>query len=322
MRWLPDCLCSLAAQTYRDFEVLLVDNGSTDQSVGWVSEHYPAVRLIRSSRNLGFAAANNAAIRASCSDWVATLNNDTRVLPDWLGALVEAAEQSAGVAAQTGQRGIGMVASCMLLWDQPLLLDSAGIRVDKAGIGWNRYWDEPAGRAQIQDEVLGPCAGAALYRRAMLDEVGLFDEDFFAYYEDVDLAWRAQWAGWRCIYAPAAQVYHAHSATGGQASAFKAYHLARNRIWTWLKNYPLPQLLPMTPIILAYDLLSLAAAIMNGQGRAALVGRAAALRGLPAMVSKRQRMARRLPASGMMKMLEPAENPFAILRRRGNDLRR
>ena len=180
---LAPCLLALAAQTNQDREVVLVDNGSQDGSVEWVRSRFPTVRLLAQERNLGFAAAINQGILASNSRYVVTLNNDTEPEPNWLAALVSAAENDPTV---------GMCASKMLFADRPGIINSTGICLDRAGIAWDRRGGEPDDGREIEPvEVFGPCGGAALYRRAMLDQIGLFDEDFFAYLEDVDLAWRA-----------------------------------------------------------------------------------------------------------------------------------
>jgi GT2 family glycosyltransferase len=304
-RYLEPCLRSVFAQEFRDLYVILVDNGSTDGSADLVRARFPQVHLVENSDNRGFAVANNQAIRASTSEFVATLNNDTEVDPGWLGALVRAMETDPG---------IGMCASKMLLADRREVIDSAGIAVDKAGIVWNREAgniDHPGTVVPIP--VFGPCAGAALYRRAMLDDIGLFDEDFFAYMEDVDLAWRAQWAGWKCVYVPKAAVYHVHSATGREGSHFKNRLLGRNKIWLLCKNYPL---LPWYMLlVLAYDLMSVGYAVAAGRGPGALQGRIESLSRILHMLAKRRRISRSISPRAMMAKLQPAENPLAVLRR-------
>jgi hypothetical protein len=213
-------MSALAAQTSRDFEVIVVDNGSQDGSVEWLDAHAPNVRLVRNQANLGFAMANNQGIRASSAPLVAALNNDALPEPEWLETLVSAAEQAPEA---------GMFASKILLRESDGRMDSAGIEVDRAGIAWNRRWGEhDLGEESTCVEVFGPSAAAAVHRRAILDHIGLFDEDYFIYYEDVDLAWRAQWAGWRCVYVPQAVVHHEHSATTVRGSPFKNYLLGRN----------------------------------------------------------------------------------------------
>lgn len=266
---LARCLPSALAQTWTDTEVVVWDNGSTDGSADWVEAHYPAVRVLRGERNLGFAEGNNAAIQATECPYVATLNNDAEPDPNWLTSLIEAIEASPDV---------GMCASKMVRADDVGTMDACGIEVDRAGIAWNRYSGEPDRQDETTPyEVFGPCAGAALYRRAMLEQVGAFDERFFAYYEDVDLAWRARRAGWRCLYVPGARVVHRHSSTGREGSPFKGYHLGRNKVWTLIKNYPWPEWLVYLPVIVAYDVAAWGYALLRGDVHP-LRGRLAALR--------------------------------------------
>lgn len=242
---LARCLEALAAQTYRDFEIIIVDNGSTDGSVAFVKENHPRVRLIENDRNLGFAVPNNQAIRIACGRYIVTLNNDTRPAPDWLGALVQAADD---------HPEMGTFASLVVFDDQRSIIDSAGLSVTLAGMGCQRRMGQMVDQVHGPEEVFGTCAAAALYRRELLDDVGLFDEDYFAYYEDVDLAWRARLRGWRAMLVPQALVYHAHSATGGRGSSFKRRLIARNKLWTIVKNYPFPAWLVCLPLILAYNI--------------------------------------------------------------------
>ena len=276
--FLEPCLRSLQAQTFADWEAILVDNGSTDGSVEMLRERFDWVRLIVNPRNLGFAAANNQAIRASTAPYIATLNNDTRPEPDWLASLVK---------TMASHPDVGACASKMLFADRLGMINSAGIAIDRAGIAWDRLGGEAdrPGEVELQ-EVFGACAGAALYRRAMLDEVGLFDEDFFAYMEDVDLAWRARSAGWRALYVPAARVVHHHSGTSIEGSAFKSRLLGRNKLWLLTKNYPWPQLLWYGPLIAAYDLGSVLVALLGGDPNP-MIGRWQSLRGLSRMLGKR-----------------------------------
>ena len=262
---LPDCLAALATQTFRDFEVIVVDNGSRDDSVKWLTINAPATRIICNSSNLGFATANNQGIRASSAPLIATLNNDAVPDPAWLDRLVEAADHLAWAS---------MFASQIILRDSGGRLDSTGIEVDRAGVAWNRDWKKPGpDRATEPIEVFGPSAAAALYRRAMLDQIGLFDEDLFAYYEDVDLAWRAQWAGWHCAYVPQALVEHAHSATGGQRSPFKSYYLGRNKWRVIARNYPFAALRRYVPVMVLIDMVAMCGAVWQSRSLDALRGR-------------------------------------------------
>jgi GT2 family glycosyltransferase len=166
-------------------------------------------------------------------------------------------------------------------------------------------------------EVFGPCAGAALYRRAMLDQVGLFDEEFFAYLEDVDLAWRARLAGWRCLYAPEASVLHVHSATGVEGSPFKSYHLGRNKLWAIAKNYPAPHLYLLLPLIGVYDLAAVLYGVARRRDVAALRGRIAGLAGLPRQMAKRRKAQgmRSVPFSTLAGQMAPLATPLGVLDR-------
>lgn len=266
------CLPSVLAQTCQGFELILVDNGSTDGSVEFVQNNFPGIHIIKNERNLGFAEANNLAIRATTAPYIVTLNNDTRVDPEWLTEMVKAAESDPAA---------GMVACKILYMQPPQLIDSAGMDLDRTGMGWSRYNGlNDKNDETVPYEVFCPCAAAALYKREMLDQVGLFDESFFAYYEDLDLGWRARLMGWKCLYAPAAIVYHSHSATSRQGSGFKRYMLSRNRIWSVLKNYPTPELWLRLPELLFYDLVAAVYRVGLEKSLAPIQGRLAVLSGL------------------------------------------
>jgi len=227
---LPVCLNSLRQQQFGAFEVILVDNASTDGSQQLVRERYPEVRLLELAKNYGFASACNAGIRVAhpAAQFVALLNNDTESDPGWLKAIVEAFDT---------QPAVGIVASKMMLFDQRDHFHSAGdfVRID--GTPGNRgVWQLDQGQYDVEEEVFSACAGAAAYRRRMLDEIGLLDEVFFFSCEDVDLSWRAQLAGWRVLYVPQAVVYHKLKATGGSITG--SYFDGRNFLYLIAKNYP------------------------------------------------------------------------------------
>jgi len=225
---LPSCLDALREQTLRDFEVILVDNASRDESCALVRERYPEVRLLEMPRNLGLTGGCNAGIGVARGELIALLNNDAEADPRWLEAL-------AGALARHPEAG--SAATKMLLHDRRDVINSAGDFYGRDGIPGNRgVWQPDDGSYDQEMWVFGACGGAVAYRRAMLDEIGLFDEDFFMYCEDVDLAWRAQLAGWRCIYAPQARVYHRLSATGG--GALSSYYTGRNTLYVIAKDMP------------------------------------------------------------------------------------
>jgi GT2 family glycosyltransferase len=306
-RFLEPCLEAVRAQTYRDFQIWIVDNGSTDGSVAFIQTRYPQARLIVNASNRGFAAANNQAIRAGTAEYVATLNNDTEVEPAWLGALVHAMD--------THPR-VGMCASKMLFAGNQTIINSAGIVIDRVGIAWDRSGGQrDDSREDKRQFVFGACAGAALYRRAMLDEIGLFDENFFAYLEDVDLAWRAQWAGWQSLYVPQARLYHRHSATAKEGSPFKNHLLGRNKVWLIAKNYPAPHIWAYLPLIVGYDLASVTYAVLARRDLSPLRGRLAGLLGLSRVLSARRTLIRRCSSSAIMRQLAPLDPPWRVLDR-------
>ncbi len=277
---LARCLPSIEGQTYQNVEVILVDNGSSDGSIEYVRQTFPHVKIIANDHNTGFAKANNQGIIASNAPFIFTLNNDTWLDPNCVEEVVRVAEAN---------ERVGMIATKMLQMDFPQLIDSAGLDLDRTGFGWSRYHGQPDNSTEQEPyEIFAPCAGAALYKRKMLDEIGLFDEGYFIYYEDMDLAWRAQLRGWHCLYVPKAKVYHAQSATTGRGSPFKRYLLSRNRIWTVIKNYPSPQLWFYLPQLIFYDWLAMVYRIWLEKNCSPVRGRLAALTQLGQMWRQRQ----------------------------------
>lgn len=235
--FLPGCLSALEKQTFKDCEIIIVDNGSKDDSVNFIRKNYPWVKNIELSQNIGFAAACNLGIQMAKGRHVAILNNDTEVVPQWL--------ESLSCAAERDER-IGMVASKILLSLETREIDSVGMLLYPDGIGRQRGRGEiDRGQFDQEEEIFYPSACAALYRMEMLKEIGFFDEDFFAYCEDTDIGLRGRLAGWKAILAPKAVVYHKYSVTGGKYSPFKAEHIERNRIWVVIKNLPLTWILRM-----------------------------------------------------------------------------
>jgi GT2 family glycosyltransferase len=228
VRYLPECLGSLRAQSYPRLEVIVVDNHSTDSSVALMKEHYPEVRLLELAENRGLAGGVNAGAKVAQGEILALLNNDAVADSNWVAALVDGLGRNPGA---------GLVASKMLLYDRPAIINSAGDTFRLDGIPANRgVWEEDQGQYDHEEWVFGGCGGAVAYRRDMWEALGGFDEDFFMYCEDVDLNWRAQLAGYRCLYTPQAVVYHRLSATGGGITA--SYYTGRNTIWVLAKDLP------------------------------------------------------------------------------------
>jgi GT2 family glycosyltransferase len=225
---LDECLISLERQTFSDFEVVVVDNSARHQVAGG-----GRVRVIANDRNVGFGAAVNQAFRQSHAPYLAVLNDDATAHPGWLEALLLAMEPRSDVgmcASQVRQAGDSG-------------LDSAGMLLCLDGSSKQRGHMESPGAYGRQEEALLPSGSAALYRREMLEEIGLFDESFFLYCEDTDLGLRARWAGWECLYVADAVVEHRYSHSSGNASALKAYYVERNRLFVIFKNFPLLDLL-------------------------------------------------------------------------------
>ncbi|RME39062.1 MAG: glycosyltransferase family 2 protein [Thermoflexia bacterium] len=283
---LPTCLESLRRQTWRDFEVIVVDNGSEDGSLELLAREYPEVRVLALGENRGFAGACNAGIRAAQGELIVLLNNDTEADPRWLEEVV---------AAFGRHPEAGIVASKMLLFDRRDTFHTAGdyYRVD--GRPGNRgVWQTDRGQYDREEYVFSACGGSAAYRRSMLDDVGLLDEEFFYSCEDVDLAWRAQLAGWRCVYAPRAVVYHKLSATGGGPIA--SFYDGRNFLYLLVKDYPGDLWRRYWPLILRAQFRLAWEAIRAWRGaaaRARLRGMLAGLLGIPRMLRKRRAVQRR-----------------------------
>jgi GT2 family glycosyltransferase len=278
---LPTCLEALRAQTYPHTEVIVVDNGSSDSSQDYITREHPAVRLLALDRNLGLTGGNNLGFRAAKGEILISLNNDTEAEPGFVESLVE---------ALLDHPEAGMAAAKMRLFDRRDTLHSAGDGYGVDGIPFNRgVWQRDEGQFDQPGWIFGGCGGAVAYRRAMLDQVGLFDESFFMYCEDVDLNWRSQLAGWKCWYTSEAVVYHKLSATGGGPVA--SYYTGRNTLWVIAKNYPGALFRKYWTHILRAQWAVSYAAMRAWRGRAArarLRGQLAGLFGWPRMMGKRR----------------------------------
>ncbi len=226
--FLQVCLDSLRAQTYPHIEVIIADNASADGSQAYIRENYPEVRLIELPENRGFTGACNAGMEAAQGDFISLLNNDTEVDPNWVQAVVDAFGRD---------ERIGVVASKMLLFNQRDTLHTAGDGFTTDGRAYNRgVWQKDEGQFDQEEYVFSACGGSSAYRKELLDEIGLLDDDYFFLLEDIDLAWRAQLAGWRTLYTPHAVVYHHLSATGGGVTA--SFYDGRNSLILLAKVFP------------------------------------------------------------------------------------
>jgi len=283
--FLAACLDSLSRQTYRLFDVIMVDNGSTDGSVELVRQNYGFVRLITFPENRGFSAAANEGIGAGVRELVFLLNNDTELASDCLEKLV-----AASIIYDDA-----FFSPKMLNFRDRQLLDGAGDGFLRGGVGYRFGSMEPDGEQYGHSrQVFGACGGAALYRRSMLDSVGLFDEDFFAYIEDVDLNFRANRAGFTCRYIPDASVYHVGSATtGSRVNAFTIRCSTRNNLFFLVKNYPLSLAVRFFPALCVFQIVWFIYALKNKQVSAYFSGIFDFFSRFPVMRRKRKLISQR-----------------------------
>jgi GT2 family glycosyltransferase len=326
LKLLRRCLESLQRQLFEDFELIVVDNGSTDGSAEFVARSYVdsgrlRARLIRNSENLGFCAANNQGFQAARGRFIALLNNDAEAAPEWLGALRACFDQ---------RPDIGMAASKILVHEEPGRIDKAGHLIYLDGQNRGRGSGEPdQGQYDCVEEVLWPDGCAAMYRKEMLDRIGGFDEDFFAYGDDAELGLRARIAGWSCLYTPDAVVRHHRGSTLGLISSRRVELIERNRVLLAAKLFPWSLLWLNGPYYLARIIAgAIAAARGTGEiGRfpswrdklraaaALLSGDLQALRLLPRMLRKRREIAaiRKLSPRQVRRLLLRHRIPLRIL---------
>jgi GT2 family glycosyltransferase len=297
---LEGVLESLEAQKFRDFETIVVDNGSTDGSIAYLAERWPQVRVLALDQNRGFAGAVNEGIKAGDSEYVALLNNDVELEPGWLAATTVVLDREASAAS---------VASKLLEWSRRNVLDGAGDLV-----GWDGYCvrrgkgQRDRGQYDGSPWVLSACAAAALYRRRALDEVGPFDERFFAYIEDVDWGLRAQLAGWNCFYEHNAVAYHVGGESSSRIAGFEIFQCHRNILLMMVKDFPAPTLFAFVPWALARRFGSLLRAYFRGEGALLLRAWGAAARELPAALEARREIqaGRKRDGAEMLRLMRPA----------------
>jgi len=310
--FLHACLTSLSRQTGAEFETIVVDNGSQDGSAEMAEAEFGA-RVIRNACNRGFCAANNQGIAMARGEFVALLNNDAEAEPGWLAALHRASTRSPEV---------GMAASKVLVWEDPRRIDKAGHLIYPDGQNKGRGSGAvDAGQFDREEEVLWPDGCAAMYRKEMLDRIGGFDEDLFAYGDDAELGLRARIAGWKCIYTPEAVVRHHRGSTLGKGSAWRLELIERNRLLLALKLFPW-SLLCLNPFYFAARVLAGFGAAQRGEGdtvhfpglsgkwtiaKALVRGDWAALKMLPRTLRKRTAIRRfRRLSPGDVRRLIPA----------------
>lgn len=246
LSYLSDCLNSLKHELDLKLdEVLLVDNASTDNSIGFVKENFPFVKIISLNENYGFSYAVNEGIKESTGEFVVLLNNDTQVCNGWLESLIKCIENDPSIFA---------VSSKMIRMNEKEKIDDAGDGLTLLGWAYKHGDGKHVDCYNYQKEVFSACAGAAIYRKDIFKQIGVFDTNFFAYLEDVDISYRAKVYGYKNMYCPSAKVYHVGSATSGSGkgglNSFKVSISARNNVYMLYKNMPLLQLIINSPFLL------------------------------------------------------------------------
>lgn len=305
--WLPGCLDALDGQLGAPpFEIVLVDNGSTDGSAVFVRERWPRVRVVESGDNLGFAEGNNVGARAAQGEWLVFLNNDTVAEPDWLAKLF---------GESASHPDYGLITSRLVFLHDPSIVDSAGDGYFRAG-GAFKYGHGAAVETSLESrEVFGACGAAFMIGRADFDRLGGFDRRFFMNFEDVDLSYRARLTGLRVWYAASAVVRHAGSGSLGMVSPAAVYYGQRNLEWAWLKNTP-PALLWRTSVAHAiYSLAGMLHYVRIGRAQAALGGKFAALAALPGVLRDRRRVQSMRTAS-IQRVTDAMERKWVQTKRR------
>jgi GT2 family glycosyltransferase len=281
--FLERALRAVEGQTLPPRRVLVVDNASTDGSVDGLEDRHPVVEVLRLERNVGFGAANNIGVSAATDcTWIALLNPDAFPEPRWLEALTEAART---------EPSYSFFASRLLVADDPGKLDGTGDVYHVSGLAFRRDHGRTVEEvARRRAEVFAPCAAAAMYTRSAFVEAGGFDERYFAYLEDLDLAFRLRLAGRRCLYVPESTVLHVGSSSTGRTSDFTVFHAQRNMVWTYAKNMPTPLVWIYLPEHLLVNLVALAAYSLRGQGRVVWRAKREAMRVLPRLLAERRRL--------------------------------
>ena len=281
-QFLDDCLGSLRRQTFRDFETILVDNGSSDSSSAYVRSNYPEVSLLALNDNRGFTGGNIAGYELASGNIIVLLNNDTEADPAWL----EEIHRASILHPQAGS-----FASKMMYFDARNRIENCGFDMGIFGATLERGRDEPDSPDwNASHEVFGACGGAVAYRRSMLARIGFLDPDFFMVYEDVDLGFRAQLHGYTCVYIPTAIVFHRYRATLGKGSARQVFYSQRNIEFVYFKNMPLGLMLSSLPQRLIYEIGAAFHSIRQGSTGPFVKSKLNAIRHLPSVWRKRRQV--------------------------------
>ena len=258
MKFIGMCLDSLNQSDFYSYEVIVIDNGSVDGSLEMIEKNYPLVRLIKNPENMGFAVACNQGIKAAKGEYIILLNNDIEVESNWLTKLYEGMER---------HPECGMGTTKMMFLDQRDVFYNTGDLFHAWSAGGGRgQGEKDTGQYEEEDYVFGACAGAGIYRRDFFEKVGIFDEDFFIFAEDVDINMRGQLQGFKCVYLPKAKVYHIGTATVGLYSDRYIYLCKRNDIFVLIRNYSLKLYFKYLWTILTHQLNDIKYFTYRGQG--------------------------------------------------------
>jgi GT2 family glycosyltransferase len=227
---LEKSLSSLKKQTYKDFQIVVVDNGSTDDSLQFIEKQFPEITVVKLDNNYGFATAINAGVKAVNTNYVAFLNNDTEIDPKWLDEIMKCAKKHPDIVS---------FCSKLLNFDDRKKIDGVGIRINEVGQARSIGWEEKdTGQYDFEMEIFGATGGAALFKRDVFIKVGMFDEHYFMYSEEVDWAFRAQFLGYKSLYCPKAIVYHKHKASSSKRKQMLEYWQFTNMFMTIIKDFP------------------------------------------------------------------------------------
>lgn len=281
--FLPRCLSSLSTQTFKDFEIVIVDNGSLDGSLTGLEETYPQlnIKIERLETNRGFAPANNIGSRLGRGQWLAFLNADAFPSPDWLEQLVSASHQYPKYVCFSSRQ---------IQADNINMLDGEGDAYHLSGMAWRRSYNIPVYEITEPVEVFSACGAAMMVRKQDFLDLGGFDETYFAYFEDVDLGFRLRLAGKKTLFVSKSIVYHIGSGSTGRRSDFLVYYQYRNLIWTFLKNMPFPLLQLLFPLHITVLLFYWVVTSLRGQGRFFMKAVYDALRDLPRILVQRRKI--------------------------------
>ncbi|MFN3229190.1 MAG: glycosyltransferase family 2 protein [Asticcacaulis sp.] len=305
--FLPRCLAAARAQTFRDYELILADNGSSDGAPQAAKTQDPGLILVENGANLGFAEGNNRAARVARGEWLVFLNPDAFAAPDFLQALMEAVDQ---------YRAYSLFTACQRDAANPTLLDGAGDVMTGYGLPYRAGPGQPVSSAQTLGEVFAACGAAMMIRRDVFLDLGGFDPDFFCYCEDMDLSYRARLEGHRVAYVPTAVVDHMGSATLGVRSDFAVFHGVRNRLWLFFKVTP-PVLLAFSlPLHLLATVILGLAALRGPQGPVFMKALQAAFKGLPGVFRKRKTIGARRRRNSLSIIIQMTWSPWHLFGRK------